>query len=178
MQPTLVGILLNHLGGQSMLVAGRKSALPAGDRVGMMLKHINPSLAARLSRFTLAKRRSLSGSLHVGASPARLSHDAAGRLRARPAGHATPTPAAGQIGATGPSYRAHPVDSCQISHKARAYSQQSDAFAPTAPQPDRQAPRLSWPWTQPASPSVVLEVVRQYVTPAMPALGELTDLFA
>jgi hypothetical protein len=166
--------LLNHIGSPSMMVTGRKSGLPAGDRVGIMLNNISPSLAARLARKTVGRPR---GPANVRTSTPSLAQD----LHARAKHLRAETPQPGHIqpaGAAGCSLPARPIRPCTAVDRPRQFSPDNEP-ACLPPEPRSAPSHRTWPWNQqlpaaPASPECVTVYVR---TPA-PALGELIDLFA
>lgn len=118
------------------MVTGRKSGLPAGDRVGIMLNHISPSLAARLAGRELRRPAART-------SQRSHQHPVAGPGPAAPAASGLPmeTPPPGNIGpasAAGNSAPAHPVQPCVIAERPRQFRPEDQAGCPSpTPQPRR-----------------------------------------
>ncbi len=149
---SLVGILLSHISKPSMLVTGKRSALPADDRVGILLNHITPSMTARLARSALGEPR-LRPRL-VGAGPTSGPPAMAGVLQHKSAAaKADPLSGLTSVWSTRLAwrlrceFRSAPVEPAGMNGPARAYSDQVDS--PPDPQPTRWTPPLGWPWLDP-----------------------------
>ena len=171
-----VNILLKHIG-PSMRVTGQTTALPAGDRVGTLLSHLTPSMAARLDREGIRQPHASRAMPHTGPpTPAEISHRGLTCPRT-PAVCCAVAPAA--RGAYGPAFRARPI------HPADAGAPSRPPGGPASPEPPATSPTpgpsgLDWPWTRPLPPpaSPPPATACPYPPRQAPVVGEMLDLFA
>ncbi|MCG3179614.1 MAG: hypothetical protein BIFFINMI_01954 [Phycisphaerae bacterium] len=174
-----VSSLLRAIGGPSMAVKGQKTRL--GGKVGTLLQHINPSMAARLARRFIGKGVRASQPAHprqrLGVvSAANASHP---RLRISGAGHSHRTNPLVGLQLAGASRQAE----CHAAAGIRP-SEQGGRMVGQVPAADNAAPRfapppLGWPWDKPApTPSQLPPPPppTAYASP-LPA-GQVINLFA
>jgi hypothetical protein len=164
--------MLNHMP-QSMKVTGQKSGLPEGDRVGTILNHINPSMAARLADEWNSEPHSAGGPPDVSSADVnRKLRLTAGILRDRVclSNHITAT-----WGCRGPAFRSAPIEPAGL-HISRTIDLGGPGQAAVQSTHDR-----PWPWNSPLPPPAppsASAAATPYWPRVYPVLGEMLDILA